>query len=101
MPGRDGTGPRGMGATSGRAAGACAGAGGPGRARHGWGAGAGMGRGGSRGGHGWRRMFHATGLPGWQRAASLEQALDELRTRIDQLEKPVPNAGPLPEKDAR
>ena len=88
-----------------------------------------MAHGGSRGGHGWRRMFHTTGLPGWQRAqmgwpgpgagarsavpeeqersalkqraAILEQALVELRTRIDQLEKPVPNAGPLPEKDAR
>jgi len=67
MPGGDGTGPMGMGAMTGRAAGYCAGFGTPGFAnpipgRGVWGRG--------RGGGGWgrRNWFNATGLPGWMRA---------------------------------
>ena len=75
MPGGDRTGPMGMGAMSGRAAGFCSGAGMPGYAsapaRRGFGIGFGRGRvagigfGGGR--RGWRNMFYATGLPGWLR----------------------------------
>ena len=55
--------------------------------------------GGRRGGHGWRRMFGATGLPGWMRYAEdasgslpghpemqkqgLERQADELRSELD------------------
>jgi len=69
MPGGDGTGPGGMGPMTGRAAGYCAGYPVPGfmnpvggRGYGGWG----------RGGGGWgrRNWFHATGLTGWQRAAT-------------------------------
>jgi hypothetical protein len=73
MPGGDRTGPRGMGARTGRAAGYCSGHGVPGYANpvpgRGFGAGFGRGRGGGfgGGGRGWRNMFYATGLPGWQR----------------------------------
>lgn len=75
MPRGDGTGPMGMGAMSGRAAGFCAGFGIPGYANpapgRGFGMGFGRGRGfggrGGGGGHGWRCMFHATDLPGWMR----------------------------------
>ena len=69
MPRGDGTGPIGMGSMTGRAAGYCAGYAVPGYmnpiAGRGFG-GFGRGRGGGRG---WRHGFHATGLPGWQRAA--------------------------------
>ena len=68
MPGGDGTGPGGMGPMTGRAAGYCAGYPVPGfmnpipgRGFGGWGRGGGWGR---------RNMFYATGLTGWQRAAS-------------------------------
>ncbi|MGB4146644.1 MAG: DUF5320 domain-containing protein [Acetomicrobium sp.] len=75
MPRGDRTGPAGMGAMTGRAAGYCAGypvpgymnpywcrgAGFRGGLRRGWGAGFGRGR-------GWRRMYYANGLPGWARA---------------------------------
>ena len=73
MPGGDRTGPMGMGAMTGRAAGYCAGSGMPGYANlapgRGFGMGVGRGRGfGGRGdGRGWRNMFYATGLPGWMR----------------------------------
>ncbi len=75
MPAGDGTGPMGRGPMTGRGAGFCAGYGVarymnsiPGR---GLGMGFGGGRGGARGGgHGWRNMFYATGLSGWQRAAA-------------------------------
>lgn len=60
MPRGDGTGPMGMGAMSGRAAGYCAGYGMPGFANPLPGRGLGRGR-------GWRNMFYATGLPGWMR----------------------------------
>ena len=78
MPRGDGTGPMGMGPMTGRGAGFCAGFGAPGfmnpmpgrgvgmgfgRGRGGWG------RGFGGGGRGWRHGVHATGLPGWQRAA--------------------------------
>ena len=71
MPRGDGTGPMGMGAMSGRAAGYCAGYGLPGFANpalgRGFGMGFGRGRGFYGGGRGWRHMFYATGLPGWMR----------------------------------
>ena len=76
MPGGDRTGPVGMGARTGRAAGYCASSGVPGYANPVPGRGFGMGFGRSRGaygrgfgggGRGWRNMFHATGLPGWMR----------------------------------
>ena len=71
MPRGDGTGPMGMGALSGRAAGYCAGFGMPGYANpvpgRGPGMGFGRGRGFGGGGRGWRHMFYATGLPGWMR----------------------------------
>jgi hypothetical protein len=49
MPFGDGTGPLGAG---------------PGT---GWGAGWCRGPRGGRGGHGWRNVYHATGMPGWMR----------------------------------
>jgi len=76
MPRGDGTGPMGMGAMTGRAAGYCAGSGVPGYANPVPGRGFGMGfgrgcgawgRGFGGGGRGWRNMFYATGLPGWMR----------------------------------
>jgi hypothetical protein len=118
MPGRNGTGPMGMGPMTGRAAGYCAGFGTPGFASPmgGRGCGMGFGRGRGAGGRGFRNMFHATGLTGWQRAAvglplgatvsppvaaptrdqqldalkgqatCFEGALGELRKRIEELE---------------
>ncbi len=79
MPRGDGTGPRGMGAMTGRAAGYCRGGGMPGEANPlpaGRGFGIGFGRcGGGRsgggfgsGGRGWRHWFYATGQPGWMRS---------------------------------
>jgi len=76
MPRGDRTGPMGMGAMRGRAAGYCAGFGMPGYANpvpgRGFGMGFGRGRGAwgrgfGSGGRGWRHMFYATGLPGWAR----------------------------------
>jgi hypothetical protein len=76
MPRGDRTGPAGTGSMTGRNAGYCAGFGMPGYANPvpGRGIGAGFGRGrnvrGRRfesGRHGWRNMFLATGLPGYQR----------------------------------
>lgn len=76
MPRGDGTGPRGMGPRSGRAAGYCAGLNAPGfvnpvsggNAGMGFGRGReGQGRGAGGGGRGWRNWFFATGLPGWMR----------------------------------
>jgi hypothetical protein len=77
MPRGDGTGPMGMGAMTGRAAGHCSGFGMPGYANPGpclgfrTGLGRGRGFGGGTGfgggGHGWRHWFRATGLPGWMR----------------------------------
>jgi Family of unknown function (DUF5320) len=108
MPGRDGTGPKGMGAMTGRTAGTCAGAGGQGPAgearRRGFGMGFGGCRGaGNRGGHGWRRMFQATGVPGWMQLGgnaalsnpddpevqkqALEHQADVLRSELDRVTK--------------
>ena len=70
MPGGNRTGPTGMGPMTGRGAGYCGGRGAAGFATSGPGLGFGRGRGGGGGGgRGWRNMFHATGLTGWQRAA--------------------------------
>ncbi|MFP3937192.1 MAG: DUF5320 domain-containing protein [Phycisphaerae bacterium] len=70
MPGGDRTGPAGMGPMSGRAAGFCAGYPAPGYANPAGGRGFwGWGRGRRGGGRGRRNWYHATGLPGWQRAA--------------------------------
>ncbi len=68
MPWGDGTGPRGLGPMTGRAAGYCAGYGVPGYmnpygGRY-WGRG---GFGFGRGGWGYRNMYYLTGLPGWAR----------------------------------
>ena len=63
MPRGDKTGPAGMGPMTGRAAGYCAGNQVPGFVSSAFGRGY-WGRGGGRG---WRRWFHATGLPGWAR----------------------------------
>lgn len=61
MPRGDGTGPMGMGRMTGRGAGYCAGLATPGYANPvGFAGGFGYGR-------GFRRMFYATGLPGWTR----------------------------------
>ncbi len=59
MPRGDGTGPMGMGRMTGRGVGYCAGFAAPGYASP-VGFAGGFGR-------GFRRMFHATGLPGWAR----------------------------------
>ena len=68
MPRGDQTGPEGMGPMTGRAAGFCAGHSMPGYANPGPRAGLGSARGFSRGaGRGWRNMYYATGLTGWQR----------------------------------
>lgn len=73
MPRGDGTGPRGLGAMTGRAAGFCAGFGVPGYMNAmpgrggGFGMGFGRGRGFGGGGRGWRNRFFATGQPGWMR----------------------------------
>lgn len=74
MPRGDGTGPRGMGAMTGRGAGPCAGFERAGYANPvpGGGFGMGFGRGfgvqtQGFGGRGWRNRFYATGLPGWAR----------------------------------
>ena len=69
MPRGDGTGPRGQGPMTGRAAGFCAGYETPGFANPQFGRGGGMGygRGFGGGGRGWRHGFNATGLTGWQR----------------------------------
>ncbi len=56
MPRGDGTGPRGMGPMTGRAAGYCAGQGAPGYMNP-------IPGGGFGGGGGWRRQYYATGLP--------------------------------------
>lgn len=115
MPGGDGTGPMGMGPMTGRAAGYCVGYGVPGFMNAIPGRGLGMGLGRSRGfrgcggGRGWRNMFYATGLAGWQRAAMgwpasvaeptpeaekdflkgqaemLQAQLEEVKNRLDEL----------------
>jgi len=68
MPRGDGTGPAGMGPMTGRAAGFCAGYSAPGYMNPGGGRGY-YGGGGWGRGRGYRNWYHATGLPGWSRAA--------------------------------
>jgi len=72
MPRGDGTGPLGMGPMSGRAAGFCAGYSVPGYMNGLPGGGRWGGRGwfGQGRGRGFRNMYYATGLTGWQRAAA-------------------------------
>ena len=60
MPRGDGTGPMGMGPMTGRGAGFCASFAAPGFANGGIGYGRNFGR-----GRGLRRMYYATGMPGW------------------------------------
>jgi hypothetical protein len=72
MPAGDGTGPRGMGPMTGRAAGYCGGYDAPGWANSGPGLGFGRGgawgnRGGRGGGWRHRNWYYATGVPGWAR----------------------------------
>ena len=117
MPRGDRTGPQGMGPMTGRGAGYCAGFGAPGYMNRGpgMGSGGGGGRRGHGGGRGHRNWFHATGMPGWQRAGMgmaaygfpaqaqaatgeaelealkgqaeyLESSLDGIRKRIEELE---------------
>ena len=105
MPRGDGTGPMGMGPMTGRGMGYCAGYAAPGYASYGFG----MGR-----GRGYRRMYYATGQPGWARygaapyggfqgyagaapveekevlqnqADFLEKQLEQIRKRLDGLEE--------------
>jgi Family of unknown function (DUF5320) len=102
MPRGDGTGPRGIGRSSGRGAGYCAGYDMPGFANPvpGRGSGMGSGRGGgfAGGGRGWRNCFFATGLPGWMRfggdnamqtpamRTDPEMEKQALRTQVENLE---------------
>lgn len=114
MPAGDGTGPVGMGPMTGRSAGYCAGFAMPGYMNPMPGRGRGMGFGRARGGgrHGWRNQFYATGAPFWARtpmpetaapagaesaaeyetqmlkarAEQLEKSLEQLRSRIVELE---------------
>lgn len=93
MPGYDGMGPAGMGPLTGGGRGFCAGSvkGVAGRPRFGRG-----------GGRGWRNIYRATGLTGWQRDGSeplsekealrkeadlLKGELAGIQSRIDELEK--------------
>ena len=89
---------------TGRRAGYCAGNTAPGFANPPTRPGLGRGLGFRGGGHGWRNMFYATGLPGWMRAgyapptpeqevtalknesAWLKDQLDAINKRIEELE---------------
>ena len=71
MPRGDRTGPNGLGARTGRGAGYCNGGQEPGAISA---PGGGRGRRGGGGRRGWRNMFRATGLTGWQRAADQTSA---------------------------
>jgi hypothetical protein len=109
MPFGNGMGPTGLGPMTGRGAGFCAGYSVPGYlnpvgGRGAWGAGQGFGRGRGRG---FRHMYWATGLPGWQRAAmgvpaaypygtspafaqpSEEQELAALRSQLKAMEQGI------------
>lgn len=113
MPRGDGTGPAGLGPMTGRGAGYCAGYATPGFANPA----VGRGFGGRGGGRGWRRWYHATGLPGWTRAGcppawgagpypappspeqeanllkaqaeNLRGMLEQIEQRLQELEKPA------------
>jgi len=112
MPRGDRTGPMGLGPMTGRGLGYCAGYNAPGYMHPGPGLGLGMGWGRGRG---WRNRYYATGVPGWARAgwgagpwwgwgaapaapaveqeflkaqaASLQQQLDAIRARLEELER--------------
>jgi len=87
MPRGDRTGPMGAGPMTGRGAGYCAGYSAPGFANPTPRRGLGF-RG---GGHGWRHMFYATGLPGWQRFGytppTPQQETDTLKAQADWLKQ--------------
>ena len=75
MPRGDGRGPTGFGPMTGRGAGFCSGYDVPGYANPAMGRGPGFGRasrcyGGGGFGRGYRRMYYATGLPGWMRSGA-------------------------------
>ncbi len=85
MPGRNGTGPLGMGSMTGRGAGYCAGSATAGFTS----SGAGYGRGGrcrgiTGGGFGRRNMFHATGQPGWARSGAPAASVNSPTTDPEQ-----------------
>ena len=88
MPGGDGTGPRGMGPMTGRAAGYCAGYQVPGSAnfpsgrRSGmaFGLGGGFGAGFNGRGRGFRNQFYTTGQPGWMRGRGFSPYVDPYMT---------------------
>ena len=86
MPRGDQTGPMGLGPMTGRRGGYCAGYATPGYANALPGRGLGIGFGGGRG---WRSMFHATGLPGWQRfgAPALKVHADLLQKQLAAISK--------------
>lgn len=116
MPRGDGTGPTGMGAMTGRAAGYCAGTGMPGFANFAPGRGFGMNSGRMRcfsGGRGNRNRFYAAGIPGRMssneyaaphqklnsgmekqalrdQASALQSELDFIKKRLEEIES---NAG--------
>lgn len=95
MPGRDRTGPQGIGAMTGRGSGYCNGNRGAGYADStpqplsGWGIRGGRNCGG--GGRGRRNMFYATGQPGWMRSdwdcsPTPEQESQALKNQAEALE---------------
>lgn len=117
MPRGDGSGPNGMGPMTGRGLGFCAGYATPGFANPGFGGGfgRGFGRGMGGGGRGRRNMYYATGLPGYmrgpafygpapmapavdeadvlrQQAEYLEQSLENVKRRLDELKNASDNA---------
>lgn len=96
MPRGDGTGPRGMGPMTGRAAGYCTGSDMPGYANPRFGRGLGWGQGGGRGrGQRWRHWYNATGLPRWARFGgapawgppSKEQEVETLKAQAQWLKE--------------
>ena len=97
MPGRDRTGPRGMGPMTGRQAGFCAGNEQP-NFRGGYGFNRFGGRGGGfcrGGGRGWRNRVFATGQAGWMRPNDLpiqpEDELNALRQSAQMLQTELEN----------
>ena len=101
MPRGDGTGPMGMGRMTGRGVGYCAGFTAPGYSNQ-----TGFGRG-FGGGCGFRKMFYATGLPGWVRFGNpaytgayesvadekeiLRRHADYLESQLEQVKKQISN----------
>jgi len=87
MPRGNGTGPRGMGSMTGRAAGFCAGTGMPGYANPdqagGFDMGYGRGRGSGCGNFGWRHRRFASVMPGWMRFGGLGSLDQELNPEFE------------------